>query len=328
MKRIFDRYKLIPNCLQKLSKVFLFTVGLLTFSWLNLLFYIKSADVQRYLLEKDSFYVELQQHGPDESQKLANCIIIGARKCGTRALLEFLNLHPDIRTARQETHYFDQDQIYDKGVEWYRNQMPYSGSGRTVIIEKTPGYFVSAKAVDRIFNYNSSVKLILILRNPVTRLISDYTQVHFTKLSKGKTHESFEKVVFDSDRGGGFVRACYKPVRNSLYAKHVGRWLEKFPLDNLHIVDGDLFIKNPLYELRRLESYLGLSHKITHQHIYFNETKGFYCYRHPKEGAKCLGETKGRRHVNVSSSVIDKLRTFFQPHNEKLFSLINRTFEW
>lgn len=323
---IIDRYKLFiinHNFLLKLSKIFLFIIGLITFSWLNLVF-LKTADLERYSTRNDNLYVVVERV-PGEIQKLANCIIIGARKCGTRALLEFLNLHPDIRTARQETHYFDQDQTYNKGVEWYRTQMPYASFDNTIIIEKTPGYFVSAKAVERVHKYNSSIKLILILRNPVTRLVSDYTQVHFTKLSKGKSHESFEKVVFDEH---GDVRACYKPVRNSLYVKHVSRWLEKFQLENLHIVDGDRFIRDPLYELRRLETYLGLAHKITHQHIYFNESKGFYCYRHPKEGAKCLGETKGRRHINVSGTVIDKLRTFFQPYNDKLFSLVNRTFDW
>jgi hypothetical protein len=37
-----------------------------------------------------------------EERRLPNCLIIGARKSGTRALLEALSLHPHIRTARFE----------------------------------------------------------------------------------------------------------------------------------------------------------------------------------------------------------------------------------
>ena len=38
-------------------------------------------------------------------RRLPQCIIIGARKCGTRALLEFLNLHPQIQiTFTLKTH--------------------------------------------------------------------------------------------------------------------------------------------------------------------------------------------------------------------------------
>ncbi|KAF2354311.1 Sulfotransferase domain [Trinorchestia longiramus] len=48
---------------------------------------------------------------------LPDVLIIGAKKCGTRALLEFLRLHPRVRAARQEVHFFDRH--YHRGVRWY-----------------------------------------------------------------------------------------------------------------------------------------------------------------------------------------------------------------
>ncbi|GIY66876.1 heparan sulfate glucosamine 3-O-sulfotransferase 5 [Caerostris darwini] len=39
---------------------------------------------------------------PRTKRRLPQCIIIGVRKCGTRALLEFLNLHPSIQKASDE----------------------------------------------------------------------------------------------------------------------------------------------------------------------------------------------------------------------------------
>lgn len=53
-----------------------------------------------------------------ESKKLPQAIIIGVKKGGTRALLEFLRVHPDIRAVGAEPHFFDRS--YDKGLEWYR----------------------------------------------------------------------------------------------------------------------------------------------------------------------------------------------------------------
>ncbi|KJH47621.1 hypothetical protein DICVIV_06280 [Dictyocaulus viviparus] len=45
-------------------------------------------------------------------------IIIGVKKAGTRALLEFLRLNPNIRAPGPEVHFFDKN--YHKGLEWYR----------------------------------------------------------------------------------------------------------------------------------------------------------------------------------------------------------------
>lgn len=53
-----------------------------------------------------------------ESKKLPQAVIIGVKKGGTRALLEFLRLHPDVRAVGAEPHFFDRN--YDKGLEWYR----------------------------------------------------------------------------------------------------------------------------------------------------------------------------------------------------------------
>lgn len=45
-------------------------------------------------------------------------IIIGVKKGGTRALLEYLRLHPDVKAPGPEPHFFDR--YYYKGLDWYR----------------------------------------------------------------------------------------------------------------------------------------------------------------------------------------------------------------
>lgn len=68
------------------------------------------------------------EHGGEESgipvsntygsKKFPQAIIIGVKKGGTRALLEFLRVHPDVRAVGAEPHFFDR--YYHKGLEWYR----------------------------------------------------------------------------------------------------------------------------------------------------------------------------------------------------------------
>lgn len=51
-------------------------------------------------------------------RRLPGAIIIGVKKAGTRALLEFLRIHPDVRAPGPEPHFFDKN--YNRGLDWYR----------------------------------------------------------------------------------------------------------------------------------------------------------------------------------------------------------------
>uniref|UniRef100_A0AC35EZU5 Sulfotransferase n=1 Tax=Panagrolaimus sp. PS1159 TaxID=55785 RepID=A0AC35EZU5_9BILA len=51
-------------------------------------------------------------------KRFPDAIIIGVKKCGTRALLEFLKLNPRVKAPGPEVHFFDKH--YDLGYEWYR----------------------------------------------------------------------------------------------------------------------------------------------------------------------------------------------------------------
>lgn len=51
-------------------------------------------------------------------QRFPQALIVGVKKGGTRALLEFLRLHPDVRALGSEPHFFDR--CYERGLAWYR----------------------------------------------------------------------------------------------------------------------------------------------------------------------------------------------------------------
>ncbi|GAV00026.1 hypothetical protein RvY_10940 [Ramazzottius varieornatus] len=259
-------------------------------------------------------------------RRLPQCIIIGVRKSGTRALLEFLSLHPNIKKASDEVHFFDEEQKYSRGLQWYRSQMPYSFPEQ-VTVEKSPAYFITRYVPQRIKAVNSSIALILVVRNPVTRLISDYTQTRDNRLKKGKPVRTFEETVLAKD---GDVNIGYKPIRVSLYHRHLRHWLNVFPREQLLIVDGDMLVENPMKELSNVESFLRLDHRINGSHFHFNQTKGFYCIRDGlnPQSDRCLSKTKGRAHPFVNEDVLQKLNDFFRPHNELFYEMIGQRFDW
>lgn len=51
-------------------------------------------------------------------RRFPQALIVGVKKGGTRALLEFLRLHPDVRALGSEPHFFDR--WYERGLSWYR----------------------------------------------------------------------------------------------------------------------------------------------------------------------------------------------------------------
>ena len=63
-------------------------------------------------------YDAVAQNKGTPRRRLPEAIIIGVKKAGTRALLEFLRIHPDVRAPGPEPHFFDRN--YDLGYDWYR----------------------------------------------------------------------------------------------------------------------------------------------------------------------------------------------------------------
>lgn len=277
----------------------------------------------RKLLEEGEIINESVHYGMLR-KRLPQCIIVGVRKCGTRAMLEFLGLHPQLKVAYHEIHYFDNEENYIKGFEWYRKEMPHSYKNQ-ITIEKSPRYFIADKAPERIYKMNSTIKLIFVLRNPTVRVISDYTQVFYNKMEKGKPNERLVDLVIDSKSGE--INQKYKAVNISVYHSHFERWLQYFNRDQIHIVDGDNLISHPWEETRKVETFLGIRHSITKDHFSFNHTKGFHCMQLDSV-QKCLSYSKGRTHVHTDQIITDKLNKYFSPHNKQLYRMFNRTFQW
>ncbi|EDL17245.1 mCG52197 [Mus musculus] len=51
------------------------------------------------------------------TKRLPQALIVGVKKGGTRAVLEFIRVHPDVRALGTEPHFFDRN--YGRGLDWY-----------------------------------------------------------------------------------------------------------------------------------------------------------------------------------------------------------------
>ncbi|KAI1232297.1 Heparan sulfate glucosamine 3-O-sulfotransferase 3A1, partial [Lamprotornis superbus] len=245
------------------------------------------------------------------SKRLPQAIIIGVKKGGTRALLEFLRVHPDVRAVGAEPHFFDRN--YERGLAWYRDLMPRTLEGQ-ITMEKTPSYFVTKEAPARISSMSKGTKLIVVVRDPVTRAISDYTQT----LSKKPDIPTFESLTF-KNRTTGLIDTSWSAIQIGIYAKHLENWLLYFPIGQILFVSGERLITDPAGELGRVQDFLGLKRIITDKHFYFNKTKGFPCLKKAEGSSKphCLGKTKGRTHPDIDQEVVQRLRDFYRPFNMK-----------
>ncbi|XP_055045966.2 heparan sulfate glucosamine 3-O-sulfotransferase 4 [Misgurnus anguillicaudatus] len=255
-------------------------------------------------------------------KKLPQAIIIGVKKGGTRALLEALRVHPDVRAVGNEPHFFDRN--YEKGLDWYRELMPSTLEGQ-ITMEKTPSYFVTNSAPKRIHSMARDIKLIIVVRNPVTRAISDYTQT----LSKRPEIPTFEVLAF-KNRTLGLIDASWSALRIGIYALHLESWMQYFPLSQMHFVSGERLIVDPAGEMAKVQDFLGLKRIVTDKHFYFNKTKGFPCLKKPEDSStpRCLGKSKGRTHPKIDPDVIRRLHKFYKPFNMMFYQMTGQNFQW
>ena len=96
------------------------------------------------------------------------------------------------------------------------------------------------------------------------------------------------------------------------------------------------FIRDPFRVLQEMEEFLNLEHTIKPENIVFNTEKGHHCLRTniQSKTAACYDDKRGRhgndtpKLVNAPENVLEKLKAFFEPHNENFFKLFGLVFDW
>ena len=109
--------------------------------------------------------------------RLPEFIIGGAPRAGTTWLYELLDRHPDIHMAKPltpEPKFFLRDDEYARGLEYYSKKWFEAVEPSKIAGEKSTDYLESSDAAERIARNLPHVKLIFLLREPVSRAYSNY----------------------------------------------------------------------------------------------------------------------------------------------------------
>lgn len=245
-------------------------------------------------------------------------IMIGASRGGTTSLFRALMEHEDVvrPTFHKGINYFDLN--YYRGPSWYAGHFPTRRvaagkvtAGRKPHVFEASGYYMFHPfAAERIAHDLPSVKLVVMLRDPVERAYSAYQH----ELSRGYEHESFDRALaLESERLSGevdlmrrdpayesFSHRHHSYVGRSEYAILLERWLRHFPREQIHVMGSELFFTEPEATFEGLAGFLGLAPQPGMSFKRYNAE--------PRSG--------------MDPQTMDHLDRHFAPHNEHLERLL------
>lgn len=265
-------------------------------------------------------------------------LIVGAQKCGTTALRSYLSKHPRIIPAsKKEIHFFDLDVAYNRGMAWYHGHfpLPHRLTQGAITFEATPSYLFSPGAPERIFSYDSQMRLIVLLRNPVDRAYSAWNMYHILiqknpeilleatrdssgahrrwvdDLLSGTPFHEFDEAVQSEIEAvlAGSSAVGFGYVRRGLYYDQLLRYLRYFDREQILTIDSRLLKSNTALALNQVVRFLGMP-----EHNWHQERLLLVHNRPYEEG--------------MSQRARAMLSEFYKPYNERLYELLGRDFDW
>jgi hypothetical protein len=265
-------------------------------------------------------------------------LIIGAQKAGTSALWKYLGFHPQIVVpARKEIGFFHRDKVYAKGTDWYHCRFPlrYRLGPEQVTFEATPEYIYYPKCATRMHSYDTDLKLIVLLRDPVDRAYSAWRmflrlfaerrefmrelaqvanppgQAWFERMLSGVPYPTFEDAVDAEFEEMAIGKTYGEPswIRRGLYVDQLHNLYRHFDPGQLLVLDSTSLRTDTASTLDHVCDFLELN-------------------RHPWPSRQLQPVHVQSYQTHMSETCRARLQTFFRPHNERLFSLLGRSFDW
>jgi hypothetical protein len=188
-------------------------------------------------------------------------IVPGAQKSGTTALHYFLKKHPHIALPdRQELHFFDDEEIFSRpAVDYELLHRHFRPIGRSAAVgEVTPSYLYWKPAMERIRNYNSEIKLIILLRNPIDRAFAhwnmqrfkDREPLNFLDALKEEPRRLAQPLAVESRR--------FAYVDRGFYSAQLECVFKFFRRDQVHIIKFENFRDRKQETLDSIFDFLGV----------------------------------------------------------------------
>jgi hypothetical protein len=201
--------------------------------------------------------------------RLPDFLIIGAYKCGTTSLVEYLGQHPRVFLPwLQEPNYFAYATDYPTtsrkpDVEWrsvYRRHRARTidqylalfdeAPANALLGECSPEYMRSPHAWRRIAETVPDVKMLAILRNPADRAHSDYQAFVRDSIE----NESFEQAI----RRPHGTEPGHQYVTTGFYGRQLEPYFQAFPADHIKVLLTEDLQSGGVDLLRDVVSWLGV----------------------------------------------------------------------
>lgn len=202
---------------------------------------------------------------------MVNFVVCGTQKGGTTALDAYLREHPQICMADKkrvnnflisEVHFFDNE-------SWFNNPNPdYSryhagfspNPSHKLLGETTPIYMYWHDAPRRIWQYNSDMKLIVLLRNPIERAYSHWNM----ERSRNTEHLPFWDAVRDEQNrcreALPYQHEIYSYVDRGFYLAQLRRLWFYFSKKNVLVLKSEYLKNQPNDALKEICGFLGVEH--------------------------------------------------------------------
>jgi hypothetical protein len=249
---------------------------------------------------------------------LPDYVIIGAQRCGTTSLHNYLMQHPNVVPSyKKEIKFFDSN--YSRGERWYRSHFPYEDEmtdEQLITGEGSPYYIFHPKAAQRMFAMLPNIKLIALLRNPVDRAYSHY-QLSFRR---GRETLSFEDAlgqeeqrldgvlenIIANDNYPMFNHKHFTYRLRGIYADQLPAWFEHFSREQILVIKSEDFYADSAGTFQKVISFLELP--AWDLPVYKNYNAGQYSTMQPETRAQLV--------------------EYFKPHNQRLYELLGTDFGW
>lgn len=186
--------------------------------------------------------------------KKVGFVIAGTQKGGTSALDAYLREHPEICMAdKKEVHFFDTEKYFQKEKVDYSVYHSFFSpkSSHTLLGETTPIYMYWYDSPRRIWQYNPSMKIIVILRNPIRRA---YSHWNMERDRKADTVSFWEAIQHESNRcreALPYQHRVYSYVDRGFYSEQLRRVWTYFPKNQTLILKSEDLKANPRETLEK-----------------------------------------------------------------------------
>ena len=188
---------------------------------------------------------------PPPIEKL-DFIIAGAQKAGTSALANFLEAHPKIKmphkdelhtTVQPARHFFDDEERFAKSdIDYTPLQRGCVRKRKSILLGScTPIYIYWKSAMERIWNYNNKIKLLILLRNPAERAFSHWNMQRDRHLESLDFLAAVQEEKNRAREAMPFQLRKFSYVDRGFYADQVERVFRYFPREQVKVIKFEHF---------------------------------------------------------------------------------------